>query len=98
METIGYIFIVIGAFLLITGSIGILRFPNFFSRLHPAGITDSLGAPLTLFGVILIKGLTLFSAKVSLLILLIYITSPTACHALARAAHSQKQAKKKINP
>jgi multicomponent Na+:H+ antiporter subunit G len=95
METAGYIFIAIGLFLMITGSVGILRFPDFFARLHPAGITDSLGAPLTLFGVILIKGLTLFSAKVFLLIILIYLTSPTACHAIAKAAKMHNDGQKK---
>lgn len=87
MEIISWTFIFTGAFLILTGSIGILRFPDVFARLHPAGVTDSLGAPLVLFGLVLQLGLTFVSLKLLLLILLILVTSPTACHALAKAAY-----------
>lgn len=86
IDFIGAIFIVIGVFFIFTGSLGLLRMPEFFTRLHPAGITDSLGAPLALFGVIIQNGLTLFSLKIFLLIIFLFITNPTACHALAKAA------------
>ena len=94
METAGYILIIIGLFLNITAALGILRFSNFFERLHPAGITDSLGAPLAILGVILLEGFKLVSFKLFFLILLIYLTSPTACHALAKAAYFQDKNKK----
>jgi len=83
---IGDLFIIVGVFFIFTGSLGVLRMPDFFTRLHPAGITDSLGAPLALLGVAIKSGLTLFSGKILLLILFLLITNPTACHALARAA------------
>jgi len=83
---IGMFFIVAGTFFIFTSALGILRMPDFFTRLHPAGITDSLGAPLVLVGVAVQSGLTLFSGKIILLILFLMITSPTACHALAKAA------------
>lgn len=78
--------ICIGAFFMLSGSLGVLRMPDFYTRLHPAGITDSFGAPLVLIGVILHFGLTLVSAKILLLILLLLIANPTATHALAQTA------------
>ncbi len=86
-DYIGYALVIAGVFFMLTGSIGILRFGDFFTRLHPAGVTDSLGAPLTLLGLVLIEGFSLVTLKLILLILLVYITAPTACHALAKAAN-----------
>lgn len=83
---LGNVSILAGAFFVLTGALGILRMPDFFSRLHPAGVTDSLGIPFVLIGLMLHAGLTLVSGKLLLLMLFLLLTSPTACHALARAA------------
>lgn len=83
----GYSLIAIGIFLLISGSFGILRFPDVFTRLHAAGVSDSLGAPLVITGLMVLEGLTITSLKLFLLMVLLLITSPVACHALAKAAH-----------
>jgi multicomponent Na+:H+ antiporter subunit G len=83
----GFVFIAIGIFIVISGSLGMLRFPDIFARLHAAGVTDSLGAPLVIFGVMILEGFTIVALKLFLLILLILLTSPTACHALAKAAY-----------
>lgn len=90
MEIFSWILIFSGAFLILSGSLGVLRFPDMFSRLHPAGITDSLGAPLVLLGLIAQEGFTIVSLKILILILFILITSPTACHALAKAAYNDQ--------
>lgn len=82
----GNILILLGAFFALTGTFGILRMPDFFSRLHPAGVTDSLGVPLVLAGLMLHAGFTLVSGKLLLIMLFLLLTSPTACHALAKAA------------
>lgn len=78
--------IIIGAFFTLTGAIGIIRMPDFYTRLHPVGITDSLGAPLILIGLAIKLGFTLLTAKIILLILFLLITGPTATHTLAKAA------------
>lgn len=87
--------ILLGAFFSLTGALGILRMPDFFSRLHPAGVTDSLGVICVLAGLMLKVGLTLVSAKLLLLMLFLLLTSPTACHALAKAAYLSGMADKK---
>ena len=85
-DIIAYIVIGLGVFFTLTGSVGMLRFKDFFSRLHPAGITDSAGVPLVLLGLMIKAGFTLLSLKLLILMFLVIITSPTACHALAKAA------------
>jgi multicomponent Na+:H+ antiporter subunit G len=84
---IGYGLIGIGVLLLLSASIGMLRFPDIFTRLHAAGVADSLGAPLVIIGLMVLEGFTLTSLKLLLLLVLLILTAPTACHALAKAAH-----------
>jgi multicomponent Na+:H+ antiporter subunit G len=73
------------AFALI-GGVGLLRMPDFYTRLHAAGITDTLGAGLILLGLMLQAGWTLVSVKLLLILAFMWFTGPIATHALARAA------------
>ena len=75
-----------GSFFILTGSIGLLRMPDFFSRTHPAGLIDTLGATLIIGGLILQSGFTQVTIKLVLILILLFLTSPTATHALAQAA------------
>ena len=75
-----------GAFFMLSGALGILRMKDFFSRLHPAGVSDSFGAPLILIGAMVHYGFSLVTAKIFILVLLLLITSPTTTHTLAQAA------------
>jgi multicomponent Na+:H+ antiporter subunit G len=77
-----------GCLLLVVGGIGINRFPHFYSRLHAAGVVDTLAAGLMLAGLVPVFGLTLGSVKLAIIFLFLLFTSPTACHALARAAYT----------
>ncbi len=74
-----------GAFCVI-GALGLVRMPDFFTRMHAASVTDTLGAGLMLLGLMLQAGFTLVTVKLIVLGLLIFFTSPTATHALAQAA------------
>jgi multicomponent Na+:H+ antiporter subunit G len=60
--------------------------PDFYTRMHAASVTDTLGAGLLLVGLVLQAGLTLVAVKLLFLGLLIGFASPTATHALAKAA------------
>lgn len=77
----------LGCLLLVLGGIGINRFPHFYSRLHAAGVVDSLAAALVLAGLAPWFGPALGTAKLLLVLLFLLFTSPTACHVLARAAY-----------
>ena len=80
------VFLAAGAFFCLVGGIGLLRMPDFYTRIHAASVTDTLGAALILLGLMIQAGLTLVAAKLAMIGLLLLLTSPTATHALARAA------------
>lgn len=82
------IFLAMGCFLIVVASIGVVRFPDFYSRMHPAGKADSLGQTLMLIGLIIYEGVSLVSIKLLLIIIFIFIANPTATHALAKAAYT----------
>lgn len=75
------------AFALI-GAVGIVRLPDVFTRMHGAGMIDTLGAGLILLGLMLQAGLSLVSVKLALIAVFLFFTSPTTTFALARAALS----------
>ena len=79
-------FVSLGVFFLFMGAIGLLRFPDFYTRMHAAGKCDTLGSLLVLMGLAFYAGLSLTSVKILLIALFIFVTSPTATHAMARAA------------
>ena len=70
----------------VIGGLGLIRFPDFYSRLHGAGVTDTLCAICIVFGLALQSGISLLTLKLLLILLFLLFTSPTASHALARAA------------
>ncbi len=69
-----------------SGSIGLLRLPDFFTRLHAASITESLGMGLLVAGMVVQAGLSLIAVKLFFIFVLLLFASPTATHALAKAA------------
>lgn len=92
IEIISWIFIVTGALLGIAGGIGIHRFPDFYSRLHAVGITDTMCAAAFLIGLGMQTGISIASLKLLLIFIFLFFSSPTATHALADAAlHSGLQ-------
>ena len=86
VHLLSWILLVTGGFLGITGGVGILRFPDFYTRLHAAGVTDTLCAGFILIGLMLQAGLSLVTVKLMFVLLFLTLTSPTATHALAKAA------------
>lgn len=85
VDLLSSVFLITGAVFGVLGGIGLLRFPDFYTRLHAAGITDTLCAFLIIAGLLLQTGLALVSIKLLLILLFMIFTSPTASHALARA-------------
>ncbi len=92
MAIAAVIFILAGLFFFFVGVVGVLRFPDFYARLHAAGKADSIAAVLVLIGVALYNlqefnvGNLLVSIKIMLIAVFIYVASPTATHALTKAA------------
>jgi len=86
VDGISWIFLLMGSFLCLTGAAGLLRFPDFFTRIHAASITDTLGASLILIGLMLQAGWGLVFAKLMLILLFSLLAGTTASHAMAKAA------------
>ncbi len=89
LEVISWIFLLAGSFFSIVGGIGIVRLPEFYSRLHGGGITDTLGAALILIGLCFQISSGLILAKLLMILFFLMVSSPSSCHALARSALSQ---------
>lgn len=78
----------LGAILCIIGTIGVLRFPDFYTRVHAASITDTSGAGLVLVGMALMAPHWLVIVKVFCILGFLMLTSATSAHALVNAAHT----------
>lgn len=86
LDVLSWVSLTAGGLFCIIGGIGMLRMPDFYTRLHAASVIETLGAGLILLGLMLQAGFTLVFAKLVMLGLLLLLTSPSATHALAKAA------------
>ena len=86
VDALSWACLVGGGFFCVVGAIGMLRMPDFYTRMHAASVVETLGAGLVLLGLVLQAGFTLIAVKLLIVGLLIFFASPTATHALARAA------------
>ena len=87
-DAAGWLLIVPGAAFCAIGGLGLLRLPEFYARMHGAGVTDTLGATLILLGLMLQPGDWLVTVKLFSILFFLYLTSPTAAHALVHAAYT----------
>ena len=85
-ELLSWAFLLTGGFLGITGAVGLFRFPDFFTRLHAASVTDTLCAGFIISGLMLQSDSWMMLIKLLLILLIFAYTSPTAAHSLAKAA------------
>lgn len=79
--------VVAGTLLTLFGAAGVLRFPDVYTRIHAASVTDTGGASLVLLGLALISGLSAETLKLGLIWAFIMLTTPAAANALASAAY-----------
>ena len=86
IDILSWLLLIAGSFFSIVGGFGIVRMPDFYSRLHGGGVTDTLGAALIVFGLMLQTGLTLATVKLFMILFFLFIASPSSCHALANSA------------
>ena len=86
LDLLSWACLVAGGFFCVVSGIGLIRMPDFFTRMHAASVVETLGAGLILLGLMIQAGFSLVTAKLVMIGLLIFFTSPAATHALARAA------------
>lgn len=85
---LGALLCLVGAALAVIGTVGVLRFPDFYTRLHAASVTDTGAATITLVGMALLAPTWLIVFKLAAIWLFLFLTGPTGSHALANAAHT----------
>lgn len=85
------IFLLGGLFFFVVGTVGILRFPDLFTRAHSAAKCDTLGAVLCLMALMIYSGFTYVSFKLLLVIIFLWITNPTATHLITKAAYVKEK-------
>ncbi len=85
-DVVSWLFILGGLFFIVVGTIGVIRMPDVYTRLHAAGMTDTMGAGLMLIGLSFQAGFTLVMVRLLLIWGFLLFTSPIATFALSRAA------------
>lgn len=86
LNVASWILIVAGGLFVFIGGVGALRMPNFYTRIHAASLTDSMGSILLLVGIMLQAGFSLATVKLIAILGFLLLTGPTATYALANAA------------
>ena len=88
MGDLGYILISTGLVFFLGTPVGLLRCPDFYTRMHAAGKGDTLSTVMILIGCICLVPMDLLLAiKILLIINFIFIGSPTATHAMMDAGN-----------
>jgi multicomponent Na+:H+ antiporter subunit G len=86
MTVLAVVLLVTGFVFLTAGTIGWVRLPDFYTRMHAIGKSDTLGTLLSLLGVACLAGWSLLALKFVAIGVFWFVASPTATHAIARAA------------
>ena len=83
---------ILGLVFFLGTAVGMVRFPDFYTRMHAAGKGDTLSTMLMLtgFGLVIMEDFSITSwlllVKILGIVLFIFLTTPTSSHALMRAA------------
>ncbi len=88
LDAASWFCLLVGSAFCLIGGIGMIRMPDFYTRGHAAGITDTLGAGLILLGLMFQAGISLISVKLVMVLFFLYVTSPTSTHALFKSAYA----------
>ncbi len=90
LDVLSWASILAGLFFILVGTLGVLRMPDIYTRLHAAGMTDTMGAAFMILGMCFQAGIHLLTLRLLLVYVFLLFTSPIGTHALARAALSGK--------
>ncbi|QWC00768.1 monovalent cation/H(+) antiporter subunit G [Mycoplasmatota bacterium] len=85
------LFLISGIFFFFVGVVGLLRMPNVFTRMHATTKCDTMGAGLVFAALIMWQGFTFISANILLILIFVWITNPTAAHAIAKTAYKRME-------
>ncbi len=91
LQGVGLVLLALGLFFFTVGTLGILRLPDVFSRLHATTKGDTLGTGCILVGLMFISGWSWSLAKLLFILVFIWLTTPTAAHCIARGELSRQR-------
>ena len=86
LDIASWVLLVAGGFFVVVGGIGLLRMPDLFTRMHAAGIADTMGTGMILIGLLFQSDDWVVMAKLLLILYFIIFANPTSTHAVARSA------------
>lgn len=87
IDVISTIFLAAGSLIMITGTVGLLKFPDFYTRMHATGKCDTLGQILIIVGCMIYEGFTFITIKLLLVSAFYLLAGPASTHALMKAAY-----------
>lgn len=85
VDVLSWALILLGSFFTIVGTLGLVRMPDVFTRMHAASVTETLGVGFLILGMCLQAGVGLVTLKLFFLLALFFFTAPVVTHALAQA-------------
>lgn len=85
-EIVAVILLICSLFFFLASAIGMIRLPDFYSRLHASGNSETLGLMLSCLGLVIYEGPTLLSVKIVIVFLLVFLANPIGTHILGKAA------------
>ena len=94
IDFLAYLFISVGLFFIVVGTLGLIRFNDIFRRMHALSVMETLGFFCFFAGLIIYAGFSLLSLKLFLILSLIMLVAPTSTHILAMYAHLQNKKSK----
>lgn len=80
-----------GSFFFLVGTIGLIRLPDAFTRMHATTKCDTLGAGMILVSLMIYQGFHMISVKLFIILIFIWLTNPTAAHIIAKAAYNSQR-------
>lgn len=86
-EVIAALFMLCGLVFFIGSAIGMLRLPDFYTRIHASGNSETLGCSLSFIGLMIYEGATLTTVKMAFAFLIVFLANPIGSHILSKAAY-----------
>ncbi len=83
---ISWLFLALGSFFYLVGALGLFRMPDVFTRMHAASVSDTLGVGFLITGMAIDSGWNLTTARLVIILAILFFSGPIATHALAQAA------------
>ena len=87
IDVISTVFLAAGSLIMIIGTVGLLKFPDFYTRLHATGKCDTLGQILIIVGCMTYEGLSFITIKLFFVSAFYLLAGPASTHALMKAAY-----------